>query len=310
MEFTKKQILENKELLKEDGWENALMIAGFIPIIGEVADIILIGRYISKKEYLYAGLMLIALIPTVGDFIAKPFIRLLKGAGITGKTALKGSTEMVEYLSKNPKMQAQYVKMGEYFTSPVIGKTIGQVEKVPGIGSKLASGMRQSIAEHTSVLGRLKPVQMGKAVGKEIAAGGKLSTGYKTFFQDQALAKYVAKKGMEPKNWVSNWWNVVRRGRKDRRDMIKYFIISNNILDKFGLPNFTAFEEKMSSDAEFREKMANDPQFSKMVAGSVDSNELAQIEGGGASNNSNGGGGLLGAGMSLGMIKTLAKMAL
>ena len=66
----------------------------------------------------------------------------------------------------------------------------------------------------------------------------------------------------------------------------------------------------MSSDAEFREKMANDPQFSKMVAGSVDSNELAQIEGGGASNNSNGGGGLLGAGMSLGMIKTLAKMAL
>ena len=90
--------------------------------------------------------------------------------------------------------------------------------------------------------------------------------------------------------------------------MVKYFIISNNILDKFGLPNFTAFEEKMSSDAEFREKMANDPQFSKMVAGSVDSNELAQIEGG--SKLDDGGGSLLGAGMSLGMIKTLAKMAL
>lgn len=310
MEFTKKQILENKELLKEDALENILMVAGFVPVIGEVADIILIIRYIMKKEYLYAGLMLIALIPTVGDFIAKPFIRLLKGSGIAGKTALRGSAEMAEFLAKNPKMQAQYVKMGEYLTSPAIGKTISQVEKVPGMGSKWASGMRQSIAEHTSVLGKLKPVQMGKAVGKEIAAGGKFSAGYKTFFQDQALAKYVAKKGMEPKTWLSNWWNVVRVGRKDRRNMIKYFVISNNLLDKFGLPNFTAFEEKMSDDAEFREKMANDPQFSKMVAGSVDSNELAQIEGGGSSNKSNDGGGLLGAGMSLGMLKTLAQMAL
>jgi hypothetical protein len=306
MEFTKKQILENKELLKEDTLENILMVAGFVPVIGEVADIILIIRYIMKKEYLYAGLMLIALIPTVGDFIAKPFIRLLKGSGIAGKAALRGSEEMAEFLVKNPKMQAQYVKMGEYLTNPAIGKTISQVEKIPGMGSKWASGMRQSIAEHTSVLGKLKPVQMGKAIGKEIAAGGKFSTGFKTFFQDQALAKYVAKKGMEPKTWLGNWWNVVRRGRKDRRDMIKYFVLSNNLLNKFGLPNFTAFEEKMNSDDEFREKIANDPQFSKMVSSSVDPNELAQIEG----NKSNSGGGLLGAGMSLGMLKSLAQMAL
>lgn len=310
MEFTKKQILENKELLKEDTLENILMVAGFVPVIGEIADIILIIRYIMKKEYLYAGLMLIALIPTVGDFIAKPFIRLLKGSGVAGKAALKGSGEMAEFLAKNPKMQAQYVKMGEYLTNPAISKTISQVEKVPGMGSKWANGMRQSIAEHTSVLGKLKPVQMGKAIGKEVAAGGKFSTGYKTFFKDQALAKYVAKKGMAPKTWLGNWWNVVRRGRKDRRDMVKYFVMANGLLDKFGLPNFSAFEEKMSNDAEFREKMANDPEFSKMVSSSVDSNELSQIEGGGSSNNSNGGGGLLGAGMSLGMLKSLAQMAL
>jgi len=260
-----------------------------------------------KKEYLYAGLMLIALIPTVGDFIAKPFIRFLRASGVTGKAALKGTTEMAEFLAKNPKMKAEYIKMGQYFTSPVIGKTISQIEKVPGMGPKWASGMRQSIAEHTSVLGRLKPVQMTKAIGKEVIAGGKFSTGYRTFFRDQALAKYVAKKGMEPKTWLGNWWNVVRRGRKDRRDMVKYFIIANGVLDAFGLPNFTAFEEKMSNDAEFREKMANDPQFSKMVSSSVDSEELAQIEGGAKSND---GGGLLGAGMSLGMLKTLAKMAL
>ena len=310
MELTKKQILENKELLKEDALENVLMVAGFVPVIGEIADIILIIRYIMKKEYLYAGLMLIALIPTVGDFIAKPFIRFLRASGVAGKVALKGSDEMVEFLAKNPKMQAQYAKMGQYFTNPSIGKTISQVEKVPGMGTKWANGMRQSIAEHTSVLGRLKPVQMTKAIGKEVAAGGKLSTGFKTFFRDQALAKYVAKKGMEPKTWLSNWWNVVRKGRKDRRDMVKYFVIANGILNKFGLPNFTAFEEKMSTDAEFREKLANDPQFSKMVSGSVDSNELSQIEGGSSTNKSNSGGGLLGGGMSLGMLKSLAQMAL
>lgn len=310
MELTKKQILENKELLKEDTLENILMVAGFVPVIGEIADIILIIRYIMKKEYLFAGLMLIALIPTVGDFIAKPFIRLLRASGVAGKVALKGSDEMVEFLVKNPKMQSQYAKMGQYFTNPSIGKTISQVEKVPGMGSKWANGMRQSIAEHTSVLSRLKPVQMTKAIGKEVAAGGKLSTGFKTFFRDQALAKYVAKRGMEPKTWLSKWWYVVRRGRKDRRDMVKYFVMANGLLDTFGLPNFGAFEEKMTNDAEFREKLASDPKFSKMVSSSVDSNELAQIEGGSTSDNSSGGGGLLGAGMSLGMLKTLAKMAI
>ena len=310
MELTKKQILENKELLKEDALENILMVAGFVPVIGEIADIILIIRYIMKKEYLFAGLMLIALIPTVGDFIAKPFIRFLRSSGVAGKVALKGSDEMVEFLAKNPKMQAQYAKMGQYFTNPAISKTISQVEKVPGMGSKWANGMRQSIAEHTSVLSRLKPVQMTKAIGKEVAAGGKLSTGFKTFFRDQALAKYVAKRGMEPQNWLSKWWYVVRRGRKDRRDMVKYFVIANGLLNTFGLPNFGAFEDKMANDAEFREKLANDPQFSKMVSGSVDSNELSQIEGGSSTNNSNSGGGLLGGGMSLGMLKSLAQMAL
>jgi hypothetical protein len=311
MELTKKQILENKELLKEDTLENILMVAGFVPVIGEIADIILIIRYVMKKEYLFAGLMLIALIPTVGDFIAKPFIRFLRGSGVAGKIALKSSDEMVEFLAKNPKMQAQYAKMGQYFTSPSITKTISQVEKVPGMGPKWANGMRQAVAENTSVLARLKqPINMGKAVGKEIAAGGKFSTGFKTFFRDQALAKYVAKKGMEPSNWLSKWWYVVRRGRKDRRDMVKYFVMANGLLATFGLPSFADFEDKMTNDAEFREKLANDPKFSKMVSGSVDSNELAQIEGGSTSDNSSSGGGLLGAGMSLGMLKTLAKMAL
>jgi len=34
-----------KQLLKEDWIENSLMIAGFVPVIGEVADIVLIIMY-------------------------------------------------------------------------------------------------------------------------------------------------------------------------------------------------------------------------------------------------------------------------
>jgi hypothetical protein len=104
MEYTKKQILENRVLLKEDALENALMVAGFVPVIGEVADIALILLYISRKEYLYAGLMLIALIPFVGDWVAKPFIRLLKGSGAAGRVSLKGSDDMVKFLSTNQKL--------------------------------------------------------------------------------------------------------------------------------------------------------------------------------------------------------------
>jgi hypothetical protein len=91
--------------------------------------------------------------------------------------------------------------------------------------------------------------------------------------------------------------------------MVKYFIISNNLLTTFGLPSFEAFEEKISGDAEFREKLANDPKFSQMVSKSVSPEELQTIEGGSTSN-TGGGGGILGGGMSLGLLKTLAKMAI
>jgi hypothetical protein len=308
MEYTKKQILENRVLLKEDALENALMVAGFVPVIGEVADIALILLYISRKEYLYAGLMLIALIPFVGDWVAKPFIRLLKGSGAAGRVSLKGSDDMVKFLSTNPKAQQQYVKIGEHLTNPAITKTINGIEKVPGIGTKMASGLRKSIAEHSSVISRLKPVRLGKTITKDVAAGAKLSTSYKQFFRNEALAKYVAKKGMEPKTWLSNWWNVVRAGRKDRRNMVKYFVMSSNILKMFGLSDYESFEEKMSNDPEFRAKIANDPKFSSMVSKSVSPEELRTIEGG-SKGSSDSGESLTSGGMSLGMLKSLAQMA-
>jgi len=307
MEITKKEILENKQLLKEDTIENILMVAGFIPVIGEVFDIISIIRYIYRKEYLYAGLMLIALIPTAGDFIVKPFIRILKGVSGTGRVVLRSADDIVRLAKTNPKMAEQYLKIQQHLNNPKIGQLIKQVEGVPGFGTKWAKGMREGIEQNKIAVNEIKGLtSLPGYVGKEMMSGGKFSTGFKSFFQEKALARYVEKTGMKPSNWLSNWWNVIRRGRKDRRDIVKKFIIANGILDMFGLPSFEAFENKFERDEKFRESLANDPRFSNVVNQSgLTSEELSNIQGGGQPAQQEDGGSLL---MNLTMLKTLAKL--
>lgn len=308
MEITKKEILENKKLLKEDTIETILMAGGFVPVIGEVFDIILIIRYITRKEYLYAGLMLIALIPTVGDFIVKPFIRVLKGVSGGGKVVLRSADDIIKLAKTNPKLAEQYVKIQQHLGNPKIAQLISQVEKVPGIGPKWAKGMNEAMSQNKLAVAEIKGLSsLPKSIGKEIAAGGKFSTGFKNFFQEKALAKYVVKNGMEPSTWLSRWWNVIRAGRKDRRDLIKKFIIANGILDIFGLPSFEAFENKFERDEKFREMLAKNPQFSGIVNQSgITQNELSTIES--KSEKKSDGGGLMDMVMNLSMLKTLARL--
>jgi len=300
---TKKQILEESQLLNEDWIENVLMVAGFVPVIGEVADVILILRYCYKKEYLYAGLMLIALIPTVGDFIAKPLIRLLKGAGGAGKIALKNTDEMVKFANSNPEFKKQYLKLGKELDNPMVKKTI---DGVSGVSTRLGSELQKSVTQHKTVLGKLlnRPVGIVKSVGKEVSAGGKFSTGFKKFFRDEKLAQYVAKKGMEPQTWLSKWYNVVYKGRLSRRNFVKNFILSNKVLDMLGLPSFEAFEDKMENDADFRTQMANNPNFSNMVNQTTTPQDIESIEGSEESESKRSG---IGDKMSLSFIKMLAR---
>jgi hypothetical protein len=300
---TKKQILEENQLLNEDWIENVLMVAGFVPVIGEVADVILILRYCYKKEYLYAGLMLIALIPTVGDFIAKPLIRLLKGAGGVGKIALKNTDEMVKFANSNPEFKKQYLKLGKELDNPMVKKTI---DGVSGVSTRLGSELQKSVTQHKTVLGKLlnRPVGIVKSVGKEVSAGGKFSTGFKKFFRDEKLAQYVAKKGMEPQTWLSKWYNVVYKGRLSRRNFVKNFILSNKVLDMLGLPSFEAFEDKMENDADFRTQMANNPNFSNMVNQTTTPQDIESIEGSEESESKRSG---IGDKMSLSFIKMLAR---
>jgi hypothetical protein len=326
--YTKKEILESKQLIKEDTLETALMIAGFVPVIGEVADIALICVYLWRKEYLYAGLMLIALIPTVGDFIAKPIIRLLKGAGEAGSVALKGGGNLLKYAETHPEFAAKYIKIGDHLNNPLIKKTISGIREVPVIGQKAAGGMEMAIAEHKGVISQLKnristsrPVQLGKSIGSEIstkgnvgflktiAGKGPVATGMKGFFRNEKLAQYIEKNGKAPETWLSHWWNVVRPARGARKDMFRSFIGTNHLLDFFHLPSLDAFEEKFQNDAEFRKQLANNPEFSQYVQQSTSPDELNQVNQMSMTpgNNSSGGNNFFGNIVGLGMIKQLAQ---
>lgn len=253
-------LITKKQQINESffGIENMLMLAGFIPVIGEIADIALICYYLYKGEKLYAALMLIALIPTVGDFIAKPIIKLFKGSREGALAMKKGGVELTEYLAKHPEMAAKFTSLGKYVKSPAVEKTVEGIGKVsPGLASKLKSGLNE-ITGASALTGL-------KAGGKEVIAGGKFRTGLKDYYQGEKLSKYFAKHGVLPSSGIKQWWLKVG-ARQDRKNAFRKFIAANNLLAYFGVPSLTTFERKMSDDAEFRDKVANDPKTSDYIA--------------------------------------------
>jgi hypothetical protein len=245
----------NESLLS---FESILMAAGFIPVIGGIADIALICYYLYKGEKLYAALMLIGLIPGVGQWIAAPIVKLFKGSR-EGVIAMKeGGIKLTQYLAKHPEAATKFANLGKYVNSPVVTKTVEGISKVnAGLGSKLKNGLTE-ISGGGALAGL-------KAGGKEAFAGGSFKTGLKDYFQGQRLTKYFAKHGVLPEKGIQTWWLNVGAGR-DRRNAFRKFIMTNNLLDRFGIPSITTFEKKMSNDAEFREKIANDPKISDYIA--------------------------------------------
>jgi hypothetical protein len=260
--INKKQLnlIKEQQVLNESLFsiENVLMAAGFIPVIGELADIALICYYLYKGEKLYAALMLIALIPTVGDFIVKPVIKLFQGSR-RGATALKtGGVKLTEYLAKNPDAAAKFSKLGKYVKTPAVEKTVEGIAKVNSkLGSRLKSGLSE-ISGGSVIAGT-------RAAAKEVAAGGKFGRGLKDYFQGERMTNYFIKHGVVPEKGIKRWWMNVQAGG-DRRAAFRKFIATNNLLAYFGIPSLTTFEKKMSEDAEFRKKVADDPKTSDYIA--------------------------------------------
>ena len=284
-----------KQLLKEDWIENSLMVAGFVPVIGEVADIVLIIMYCYRKQWLYAGLMLIALIPTVGDFIAKPLIRIFKSPAAKG--ALKGTDEMVTFLKANPKIAEQYSKIGKHLDSKSVEKLINQVGNV---SPTFARQMKVSLSEHKSVLAKL--LQRPKGIANAIADTGKIGGGLTKFFREEKLAEYIAKKGYAPKTWLSKWVQITYKGSRAKRQYIRNFITANNLLAFLGIPSLSTLERMMDDPNEL-EKLSHNKKFSDMVNSNTSESDLAKIEG----TEDEGDNSMLNSPMSVGMLKLFAK---
>jgi hypothetical protein len=285
-----KKVINEKEVLNEDWIENTLMALGFVPVVGELFDFILIVKYILKKEYFYATLMVVALFPIVGDLIAKPFILGLKALrGGVGKLALRNADDMAKVLVENPKLLAQYDKIIKSFANPNFYKFAKQLEEIPKIGPKLANGLREGVRKHRAAITNAKKMKSGKKTSTkpdvETSAPPKVSTpksvsgAIEGYFQNRALRRYIEKNGKEPATWFSRWWNVTYRGRRDRRNIVKYAITTSGILSFFGLPSFESFKDKIENDENFRNELANRPEMAGVVEQTTNSNDLKLIDG-------------------------------
>lgn len=303
MELTKKQILElkkSKDPYLNEGiidWENFLLVAGFIPVIGEIADIASICRYLWQGERLKAALMLVALIPTVGDIFVKPILFAFKGAP---KLLTTGGPKLGEYIAKNPQLISKFKSLGQYVSDPRVTQTVSKISNVnKGWGRGLQEGLdtlKDMSVKYTGQVGR------GLAAGtKSLAAGKSFAGGLKGYFQGQRLSNYFAKNGMLPSNALSRWYQNIL-ARRDRRFAFSKFLIANNLLDKFGIPNINSLDNWMKDENNLN-KLAEDPATSDFIA----QNSSPQDFGGGQQTSSDDGGGFLGGAMNLFMLKYLAR---
>jgi len=290
-----------KENIDEINTETVLMALGFIPVIGEVFDTILIIKYFKEKRWIEGFLMIISLVPVVGDSIVKPFLFMLKKFG-----GAKSAARFAEFLATNPKAAALYKKMGPALNSPKVSQYIAQIsKKYP----KIAKDMKAAQSFHLAEVGKIGST-MQKGVGRAI----------KQNFQNRALNKFIARTGHSPSTWLSNWWNVVYKGKIARNVAMKKAILGSNLLGALGVPNFESLESFLSTK-EGAEKAMNTPEFVNMYNQTTTPQDEQMIQqqssgesGGGLLSNLSGlvkpaliGGGIA---LSIPMLKKIANIAI
>lgn len=243
------KLITEEQLLNEDFIENALMVAGFVPVIGEVFDSILIVRYLTQKRYIEAGLMLIALIPGVGDLAVKPILVILKKVGLTGgvKGARLTSKAFAEVLNKpgNEAIKESYLNLVGKLQMPIMTKFIKQLTDKFKF---LAPMFTKTLAKHAEAEALIKAGKTSKVV-----------SGYHRL---NRFEKYVAAHGKAPSVARQYWQQIL--ARRDRKFLAKKIITFSNILGGLGIFNLKDLETKMKDDKELTKLMEN-PDFANFM---------------------------------------------
>lgn len=290
--------ITKEELLNEDFIETALLGAGFVPGVSSFANIALIIRYYKQERFIECGLMLLALIPFVGDMMVWPFLKIFKG--IKGASALKNSSKFMQILSKNPEAKQMFLKMNNKMKGPEVEKIISKVNKKnPKWGEALRDIQQNQI-------------KMGSQIAASKGMQRTVSTAIKKPFQQKALGKYLIKTGgVPPSTKLSNWWNIVYKGGRMRKNFVTKLILGSNLLGALGVGSIAELEKKLWNDEEASKLMQN-PQFAKVYNDSMrgmSEDEIDSIENPSSSEDTGGnlGGLLQGSGIGIAGLKFLAK---
>ena len=294
--YTKAELLKSvkTETLEEGFGETALLAAGFVPGIGTFANIALIIKYYREQRYIECGLMLLALIPAVGDILVLPFMRIFRG--LKGGIALKDSAKVMQLIAKNPEAKALFLKMGSKMKGREIEKIISKVSQKNPQWGKALRDIQQKQLNMTAQLSSRRGV----------------STAIKAPFKQKALGKYLIKTGgVPPATKLSHWWNVTYKANRMRRNLITKLIMGSNLLGALGIGSIKELEAKLHNNDEAAKLMQN-PQFAEIYNQSIKGMDPAELDNVESSASQSGGGDLmklLGSGsIGLGGIKMIAKL--
>lgn len=317
----KKQIINEKFKFDDEGLDAILLGIGFIPVLGEIADIIQIFRYYRKKEYIYMALTCVALIPTVGDMIAVPFIGFLRG--LRAVRGASGATKTMNYAAKiatNEKMSKFFIEIIPYFTSKKVKDFIQQIGRIPVFGKKLKNGIMSGINYLRVIRKQLYEIRKKRKFFKQSPSSGvnytktaykSFSRQYKDYFRKRVLRDWIAKNPNKTPNlmrrlllrYLASW---------QRRKLTRNFIQANKILEFFNFPNIESFERWLrSNDPSVEERLLSNPQLRQHVDNNTTQEDLDSLDSkSGTAEKKRKGPSLFGTMMTLAFLKAAAKKLL
>ena len=149
---------------KEESWwkrwgsdvvHGALDVAGFVPVLGAIPDVINAGVYAAEGDYVQAGISLVAAVPGAGDAVAAGNIAVKAGKQVEKQIVKQAEKQVEKQVEKQAEKQAEK-------------QTEKEIEKeAENTNSSYESGTHEIIKQLLAVVSSVKKsVQHAYQIGK------------------------------------------------------------------------------------------------------------------------------------------------